>query len=531
MPSRHYFVRIALTLCFFTAAGGTSAATSDKTVRVAINTDIRSTNPGVNRDANTDAVIHHIVESLVAYGTDLMPKPLLAETIDIRDGGRVYKFTLKKDVVFHNGKPLTSAVVLWNWRRFLDPATKWQCRRWYSEDNDDPSTSVIVDIRAPDPMTIEFELAEPNTLFLDQLANVQCPSAIVHPNSVNDQGEWLDPIGTGPFELAEWRRGEFVELKRFDAYHAQYGAIDGFAGAKPVYADTLRFLVSPDHASTKAALQGGGVDIYPGVPMNSLAELKSEPDIVLVETPVLGWTEMLVQTNDELLSDVRIRKAIAHAIDREQVVGFNTYGHASVNSSAVPVADPRHTEVHDRWYEPSRDKAVALLKEAGYSGQIVEIQTNRKYSNMYDNAVVIQAMLQAVGVNARLKVLDWATQLANYYAGEFQLSAFSFSALANPTLRYIKLIGPKDLRQTYQWDSPAAASLLAELLGATSAEQQSAGLDALHLKMMAEVPIIGLYNAHMVTALRDNVEGYEPWSMSTPLFWGVRKTEWENQAH
>jgi peptide/nickel transport system substrate-binding protein len=137
--------------------------------------------------------------------------------------------------------------------------------------------------------------------------------------------------------------------------------------------------------------------------------------------------------------------------------------------------------------------------------------------------------LFAVGINARLQVMDWATQLANYYSGKFQLSAFSFSALANPTLRYIKIIGSKDVRATYQWDNPRANDLLAGLLTAYTAEQRSAAYDELQRLMRNEVPIIGLYNAHSVTALRSDVVGYRQWSMSMPLFWGVSKLAWTDQ--
>lgn len=521
---------LTLIAIFLLLAGPVAAKESERHLRVAINTDIRSNNPGVARDANTDTVIHHIVESLVGYGANLRIRPVLAESISVSDDGRTYTFQLRAGVRFHNGEPLTADIVKWNWQRFLDPATKWQCRRWYSAESDEPGKSVIVEVRAPQPNIVEFELEEPSVLFLDRLANVQCPAAVVHPDSVDANGEWRLPIGTGPFKFAEWKRGQYVELRRFADYHTPEGPLDGFAGAKPVYVDSLRFIVSPDHASTKAALLGNGIDLYPGVPMNSLAELQAESDITLSESPLLGWTALLVQTEDSLLSDPRIRRAIAHAIDREQIVGFNTYGHASPNSSAVPVGDPAHDAVHDSWYEPSRDRARTLLREAGYAGEIIDIQTNRKYSNMYDNAVVIQAMLHAVGINARLQVLDWATQLANYYAGEFQVSAFSFSALANPTMRYAKLIGPKSRRATYQWDSPRANKLLAELLAASSPEQSNAIYRQLHEIMRDEVPIIGLYNAHSVTAMRADVHGFESWPMGQSRMWGVYRPGWIRDA-
>jgi peptide/nickel transport system substrate-binding protein len=221
-------IACSIILALLCLAGPGRAADDERQLRVAINTDIRSTNPGVNRDANNDTIMHHMVESLVAYGEDLQVKPLLAESIAISDDGRSYRFRLRPGVLFHNGAALTAAHVVWNWHRFLDPATQWQCRRWYTDDNDDPGTSIIVDVRAEQPDTVVFELQEPNALFLDQMANVQCPSAIVHPDSVAADGNWIEPIGTGPYRLAEWRRGEYVELRRFDQYHTPNGDADGY---------------------------------------------------------------------------------------------------------------------------------------------------------------------------------------------------------------------------------------------------------------------------------------------------------------
>lgn len=492
---------------------------------VAINTDIRGTNPGVNRDGNTDAVMHQVVEALVAYGEDLQIRPDVAESWSVEDGGRRYVFHLREGLKFHNGKPVTSREVRWSWERYLDPDTRWQCRRWFARSDGDSGSdgkaSVITSIDTPDAATVVFQLEEPSTLFLDRLANVQCISAILHPASVDANGEWIKPIGTGPYMFGEWRHGEFIELNRFPDYRPHGEKVDGLTGRKVAYADRVRFVVSPDPAATKAALLARQIDVYSSVPMSSLAELESAHGIRLAQTSTLGWSVLLLQTRDPLLSDVRIRRSIAYAIDREMVSKFNTYGYATVNSSAVPVGSADHTRIHDEWYAPDIGKARKLLREAGYHGQPIRIQANRKYANMYANAVVIQAMLQAAGMNAHIEVLDWAGQLSNYFAGRFQLSAFSFSPLASPALRYIKLIGSKDRRPVYQWDSPRAEALLAQALSSFDPDRQRAIFEDLNRLMVEEVPIIGLYNAHHATALLDTVHGYRPWPLTLPRLWGV----------
>jgi len=498
-------------------------------ITISLNTDIRGTNPGVGRDANTDAVMHQIVESLVGYAEDLSIKPVVAESYAVRDDGRTYVFTLREGLKFHNGAPVTSAEVKWSWGRYLDPATQWKCTSWFREGDDSSSgeASVVTAIDTPDPLTVVFHLARPSTLFLDRMANVQCISAILHPESVDAEGNWVKPIGTGPYALETWKHGEYIELQRFDGYLPRSGAEDGLSGRKLALAERVRFVVSPDAAATKAALLGNQIDIFHNVPLSSLEDYRNSPHTVLDQSPTLSWSALLLQTRDPLLKDVRIRRAIAMAINRKQIAEYNTYGFASVNSSAIPVGVASHTAEQDKWYAYDPQKSRALLREAGYHGQPVHIQTNRKYPNMYSNSIVIQAMLQAIGMNAQIDVLDWASQLSNYFAGKFQLSAFSFSALANPALRYYKLIGSKDVRPVYQWEDPRAMDLLQKALNTYDTAQRQEIYTELHELMIEDVPIIGLYNAHTATAMQDSVRGYRAWPLNLPRLWGVWKSDWK----
>lgn len=533
--TRAYSAFPLLILCWMTATGPAAAEVPTITgtlLRVALNTDIRGTNPGVNRDANTDAVMHHIVEGLVGYGEDLTVKPVVAESFRMEDNGLRYVFRLREGLLFHNGAPVTAAEVKWSWRRYLDAETRWQCRRWFAagEDNDanEGRPSVITAIEAPDPLTVVFHLEQPSPLFLDRLANIQCISAILHPDSVGEDGRWIAPIGTGPYKLREWRRAEYIDLERFTGYRPRRGEVDGVAGRKLALAERLRFLVSPDAASTRAALMAANIDVYHNAPMTALEEFHAARDIEVLESSTLGWSAVLLQTRDPVLADVRIRRAIAHAIDRRMVVNFNTYGYGAVNSSAIPVSSPARTQVHDKWVEPSVEKARALLREAGYRGEPIRIQANRRYPNMYANAVVIQAMLHAAGFNAHIEVLDWATQLGNYYSGRFQLSCFSYSAQATPVLRYYNLIGDKDRRPVYLWESAAAAGILDTAMSSFDIDVQRRAFEDLHRLMVQDVPVIGLYNAHYAAAVRASVQGYRAWPLVLPRLWGVSRTDWSS---
>jgi peptide/nickel transport system substrate-binding protein len=134
-------------------------------------------------------------------------------------------------------------------------------------------------------------------------------------------------------------------------------------------------------------------------------------------------------------------------------------------------------------------------------------------------------MLHAAGMNAHIEVLDWAGQLSNYFSGKFQLSTFSFSALATPSLRYIKLIGPKDRRPVYQWESPEAIMLLDDIVDTFDDDTRNRKFEQLHRLMIEDVPIIGLYNAHGATGLLHSVHGYRRWPLALDRLWGVWKDD------
>jgi peptide/nickel transport system substrate-binding protein len=493
-------------------------------IRVAINSDILSTNPGVLRDGNTDMVLYHVGEALVGYRDDLTVGPLLAERIDVSDGGRTYMFTLRKGVHFHNGAPLTAAEVKWSWDRMLRPETGFRCREFYDGSGAGGLKLEAVEVLAPD--RIAFRLNKPSVLFLDRMANLQCQTAILHPSSVAPDGRWRKPVGTGPYMLGEWRKGRSVTLTRFAGYAARSDPPSGVTGRKIAYADRLVFVVTPDRIAAKSAVYAGNIDLLFAVPLSAYREVtaraKARGDINVYRQPTLDWSVLLIQTRDPLLSDVRIRRAIAHAISPAMVTTFSTAGLAAVNPSATQHLSRYHGPVEDRWlaYDPVLARRIA--REAGYRGQVIRIQANRKFSYMYDSAVAVQAMLAAAGFNAKIEMYDWATQLHNFTTGNFQLSTFGYSARSHPSLLYGNFVGSKADRASVQWDDPTARALVARLETASSDAEIQQLLDTLHLEMEKQVPIIGLYNDLVVDIASSKLEGYKPWAFGRPRLWGVK---------
>ena len=501
-------------------AQGWSAPAGDG-LRLALQGDVRGFNPGVNRDGETDTVHHHIFESLVAYDADLKVQPMLAQRIVVSDDLTRYEFHLRPNVTFHNGEAVTADHVVWNWRRMLDPATGWRCRSWY--DGSANQGARIDSVTAVGNDRIVFELARPSAVFLDRMANVQCLTAILHPDSLRPDGSVDHPIGTGPYRLARWRRGEYIELRRFDGYRPRPEPRTGYAGGRQPLAPVLRFLVVPDLAIAQAGLLSGDIDILPRVPLHLVGQLQRAPDVRTEAADVLYWAVLLIQSRHPLLRDITVRRAIAHAINIEQVTAIASFDQATANPSAVPHISRFHTPAHDRGIAYDPERAKALLRAAGYDGRPLTLQTNRKYPFMFDTAVAVQAMLVAVGMDVRLEVVDWATQLANYFAGDFELAAFGYSGRTHPVLNYAAILGSKDQSPSYQWESDAALELSAAADQLVDRAAQARLFERIHELMIEEVPIIGLFNRREVDAVRATVVGYRPWAVGRPRLWGVAK--------
>lgn len=500
------------------AAAGTGAQAT--VLRAHIDADIRSTDPGVNRDGGTDAVVLHIVEGLV--GNDAMgrAKPLLAERIAVSEDGRTYTFTLRDGITFHNGARLTADDVLWSWRRFTDPKTGWRCL----SDFDGRIRTKVLDVKATDARTVVYTLDQADPLFLDSLARGDCGgTGIVHRDSIDADGNWKHPIGTGPFKFKQWRHREFVSLEKNEAYKSRSDKYDGYVGAKRPLVDELRYVVITDPSTAKAALASGAVDVMSKFPYSELSEFKNNKEISITVAPQLAPTTFPIQTRDPLLSNVKLRQAIAAALDYDQLVEGVTYGQAKPNQSIVPVSSPFYSEVQKKGHKHDLALAKRLLSEAGYKGEKIVITTNKRNPVHFDGALIAQAMLQQAGINAAIEVVEWGTQQDKWQKGNYQLMSFSYSARTDASLSYEAIMGPKDTQPRKLWDNPKAQALLEKSMSTDDVSERQKMFDELHVMMLQDIPVIALFNTLSAGAYRNSVKGYQSTLFSNAIFWEVEK--------
>lgn len=495
-----------------------AAHAQDDILRVRLNADIRSTDPGMNRDANTDAVVLHVVEGLVAYREDTSVGPMLAKSIALSPDGTIYTFTLREGVTFHNGAPLTADDVLYAWKRYTTPANNWRCL----PDVDGRGLTKVVSVEAPDAGTVRFTLEKPSALFLTLLARPDCGStAIYHRSSLDADGKWKSPVGTGPFKLAEWKPGQYIDLVRNDAYAALPGPRDGNGGNKTPLVPRVRFDVIPDSSAAKAGLLSGALHIVPDILNVDAAEYKTRADVKMQTVSTMDIQGILFQTRDPLLRDVRLRKALAAALDMPQLVETVTEGDARASLSVIPVSSGFYGKAQADL--PGRDMPAAkqLLAQAGYKGQPIRLLTTKRYASLFDIAVVTQSMAQEAGIKLDIEVLDWATLLDRYTKGDYQAMTFTYSSRLDASLSFEMISGDKDKQPRKVWDNPEAQALLARSMAVSDRAERQAIFDDMEAMFRNDLPMIPMYSNVETNAVRANVRNYSGWALGQPRAWGV----------
>jgi peptide/nickel transport system substrate-binding protein len=500
--------------------GSMPAVAQQNVLRVALSNDIRSVDPGLNRDGNTDGVVMHMVEGLVTYREDTTVGLMLAKSLDVSPDGKTYTFKLRDGVKFHNGATLTADDVLFTWNRYMDPKNNWRCLPDYNGQGQ----ATVESVMAPDPTTVVYTVKQPSTIFLATLARVDCGgTAVWHRSSLDAEGKMKVPIGTGPFKFGEWKRGEYIELVKFDDYSALPGERDGNTGNKTAYVDKVRFMVIPDQQANKAAILSGAIDVISGVGESDVAEFRKNNELKVDIAPSMEVNGLLIQTRDRLLKDVRIRQAIMKSLDLKQIAEAVTDGLVEPSLTIMPSSSPYYGKLQAQ--VPERDVAGAkrLLAEAGYKSEPIRMISNKQNASMYNQGVLVQQMAKEAGINIEMVILDWATQLDLYNKGNYQLMSNGYSARLDPSLSFDMVSGPKDRQPRKLWENPRALDLLARSMQVGDKAERQEIFDEMEKLWREDLPMIGFFSSAQISVSRANIIGYKNWSLGQPRAWGVKK--------
>ena len=261
-----------------------------------------------------EIVHYNIFETLTKINSDGTVSPLLAEKWEISPDLKTSTFTLKKGVKFQNGEPMNAAAVKFSFERAAGEK---------STNKDKRTFATMVTVGAIDEHTVVVVNKELDPDFLFLMG--QATAIIVEPKSVDTNA--TKPNGTGPFKLDVWNKGSSVVLSKWDGYRS--------ASAIKMKKVTFRFISDP--AAQVAALLAGDIDAFPRVTPRSVAQFKSNPKFNVLVSGSRAKTILAINNKKKPLDDVRVRRAIAAAIDRKAVIegAGDGYG-APIGSHYVP---------------------------------------------------------------------------------------------------------------------------------------------------------------------------------------------------
>ncbi|NWF93392.1 MAG: ABC transporter substrate-binding protein [Syntrophaceae bacterium] len=378
--------------------------------------------PGLDPTTATSAAIPRVVygnvlEGLVRIDRNGNIVKALAQEYRISKDGKEYTFILKKGVKFHDGKPFDAEDVKFTLERMLDPKTAAPNIAYYRD---------IESIQAVDSHTVKIRLKNVNSMFLFNLAR---PDSIIVNKQAVDKLKSA-PVGTGPFKFVEWVRGDRITLTRFDNYHRK-----GIP-----YLDKVTFKFIGDPSSQIAGLKAGDVDViaYDVSPENALL-LEKDPKFKVLN----GYTttEVILSTNNSRrpFTDVRVRRAMAHAIDRTALIRGAMSGYGIPIGSHMDPGNPYYVDLTSAYpYNPQ--KAKELLTEAGYpNGFEAVIKLPERYAYARRSGEIIADMLSQVGIRLKIELVEWGQWIERVFRNaDYDLTVighaepFDINIYANP---------------------------------------------------------------------------------------------------
>ncbi|MBY6089953.1 ABC transporter substrate-binding protein [Maritimibacter alkaliphilus] len=498
---------------------GTTALAADLTVGIA--GDLRSAIPaGSTADASL-TMQQHAYEGLVTWKENGDVAPMLAVDLpEVSEDGTAYVFQIRGGVTFHDGTPLSADSVVGSWTHLLDEATGWPCRQYFNG-----SGSVeVASIEATGDMEVSFTLAQPAPAFLAQMARADCGEGGIMAPAVYADGETSKPIGTGPFMFDEIVPGQRTVLVPFPDYAARDEPMDGYAGKKEALVDKLTFMVIPDPAANFSALMAGETDFWAAINLSYAEQIEAKEGFTVDTIAIPSINTMAFQTASGPLANAALRRAVSYAIDRGGMVQAISQGYAQPSSSIIPASSdffkPEFADVFA--YDPA--EVEEMKKEAGYDGEEIVVTTNKNYASMYETGVMVHAFLQAAGFNAKIEVMDFATQLPKYYSGDYQMMTWNYAPTLDPALILDRVTGSKEATASKIWDTDKGRELVGKLLATPVADRQPV-YDEIQAQFAEDAPMLIWSSAQATDAYSDKVEGFSTWVGRKPRFWGVTVAE------
>jgi peptide/nickel transport system substrate-binding protein len=446
-----------------------AAAQASRTLNVGIVSDPVTLDPAMMASFFEILVQYNIHEPLLHLTPDLKVEPGLA-AVEIVDPV-TYRFTMKRDLSFHDGTPIDAAAAKANFDRMLDPATGSPRRG---------ELGPIDTIEIVNATTFTVRFKAPFAPFVQVLTNRA--GMMVSPAALRSLGADFATraVGAGPFRVTSWTKNAELVLERFIGY---------WRNGLPTF-DRVVFRPIADETVRLANLRSGTLQLIDGVPPQSVAQLGREANIAVKQQPGLGFNAFSFNTTRAPFNDVRVRRAFVASMDPDviqRVVYFNT------GAPAYGPIPPSIGWAHDKNFKPSkfdRDGAKKLLAEAGHSAPVPVTITVTNSPLQVRIAEILQSQANQAGFKVEIKQIDASSLITVLRQKDFDLCMSPWSGRSDPDgnmFNYFTKTGPNNFAG---WQSDTVTDLLTKARSVVDIAERAKLYRAAEEAIAAEMPML-----------------------------------------
>lgn len=467
-----------------TTEAASTASAGEKTVTYATSLSWDGFNFYATTNTNTDEVIEFLYDKLFDLNADGTVSPRLANDYEVNDTYDVYTFHLNENSTWHDGEPVTAEDVVYTFQVATTADQDWLARIKLIDGTDDDGIETSEDsvaVKAVDDYTVEFTLKQPTDelTFLTELKGwFIVPQHILgqYADAELDTIDYWDaPIASGPMKFDSQIEGERFELVKFDDYYL--GAVDF---------DRLIIRLM-DASAITAGIMSGEVDFTKSLVALDVAALEASDSYVVESIPSFSHQNVVLNLSDPVFEDVRVRQAIAKAVNRQAIVDNIYLGYGQVINSLYPETHPYYNDAVTDQYDP--EGAKALLEEAGWDeNTVIEFQVPTGNEARVQSSLLIQQDLEAVGIKTSIVSYDFATVLQNMRDEKFQILLMGSEGSASPS-SYTGAL-------TY-FSHTTDEEILADIddgAAALTTEDKKTYYDDLQLQLIDKAPILFIYS-------------------------------------
>ncbi len=446
---KHFSLKLGLAGVAALALSAGAALAAKTTITVGMQLEPPHLDPTSAAAGAIDSVTYaNIFEGLTRFTSTGAIVPALAESWEISDDGLTYTFKLHDGVKFHDGTTMDAEDV------------KFSLDRARGEDSQNAQKalfSAIAEVNVIDPLTVEIRLSEPNGNLLFNLA--WGDAVIVAPESIDNIK--TNPVGTGPFRFSGWVQGDSITIEKNPDYWGTPARLDKA---------TFKFISDPTAAF--AAVMAEDVDAFTGFPApENLAQFQADPRFQVLVGSTEG--ETILSTNNKMppFDDVRVREALAHAINRQEIIDGAMFGFGTPIGTHFAPHNPAYVDLKGlSGYDPELSKK--LLAEAGYPDGFTTTLKLPPPSYARRGGEIIAAQLAAVGIKTEISNLEWAQWLEQVFRGK----DYGLTIVSHTEPFDIGIYARPDYY--FQYDNPAFQGLMTELNATTDPTKRAAMLGA-----------------------------------------------------